>query len=88
MTALELDPDFVANASVDAIRTQYERAERMAELWADRARELFLLLSERRSHDDAPLPLLPCPAQGNRSVPLPGLLVQPPDGHQAGAPPA
>ncbi|GGZ53060.1 hypothetical protein [Streptomyces rubiginosohelvolus] len=42
-----LDPDFVANASVDAIRTQYERAERMAERWADQARELFLLLAER-----------------------------------------
>lgn len=45
MTAL--DPDFVANAPTDAIRTQYERAERMAELWADRARELFLLLADR-----------------------------------------
>ncbi|MEU2800339.1 hypothetical protein [Streptomyces sp. NPDC007117] len=42
-----LDPGFVANASVDAIRTQYERAERMAELWSDRARELFLLLADR-----------------------------------------
>ncbi|MET9204088.1 hypothetical protein ACFXOI_05685 [Streptomyces bacillaris] len=49
MTALDLDldPGFVANASADAIRTQYERAERMAELWADRARDLFLLLAER-----------------------------------------
>ncbi|MFH9236096.1 hypothetical protein [Streptomyces globisporus] len=45
MTAL--DPDFVANASADAIRTQYERAERMVDLWTDRARELFLLMTSR-----------------------------------------
>lgn len=42
-----LDPGFVANASVDAIRTQYERAEQMVELWTDRARELFLLMTSR-----------------------------------------
>ncbi|MFJ7999011.1 hypothetical protein ACIQ7D_17950 [Streptomyces sp. NPDC096310] len=37
----------MANASADAIRTQYERAQRMADLWTDRARDLFLLLAER-----------------------------------------
>ena len=42
-----LDPDFVANATVDAIRTQYERAQCMADLWDDRARKLFLLLADR-----------------------------------------
>ena len=42
-----LDPDFVANASAEAIRTQYERAQRMADLWDNRARDLFLLLAER-----------------------------------------
>ncbi|MGW6531421.1 hypothetical protein [Streptomyces venezuelae] len=42
-----LDPDFVANASVEAVRAQYERVQRMADLWDDRARELFLLLCRR-----------------------------------------
>lgn len=43
----DLDPDFVANATPAAIRTQYERAQRMADLWDDRARALFLLLAQR-----------------------------------------
>lgn len=42
-----LDPDFVANASLEAIRVQYERAQRMADLWDERARALFLLLRQR-----------------------------------------
>lgn len=42
-----LDPDFVAHASLEAIRVQYERAQRMADLWDDRARALFLLLRQR-----------------------------------------
>jgi len=42
-----LDPDFVANASVDAIRIQYEKAQALADLWDDRARELFLLMTSR-----------------------------------------
>lgn len=42
-----LDADFVENASLDAIRTQYERAQTMADLWNDRARELFVLLCQR-----------------------------------------
>ena len=45
MTAL--DPDFAANASTDAIRTQYEKAQALADLWSDRARELFLLMTSR-----------------------------------------
>lgn len=42
-----LDADFVENASIDAIRTQYHRAQATADLWNDRARELFLLLCQR-----------------------------------------
>lgn len=42
-----LRPEFVANASTDAIRAQYERAQALADLWTDRARDLFLLLQER-----------------------------------------
>lgn len=42
-----LDADFVENASLDAIRTQYHRAQAMADLWNDRARELFVLLCQR-----------------------------------------
>jgi hypothetical protein len=42
-----LDPDFVARASTDAIRAQYERAQATADMWADRARDLFLLLCAR-----------------------------------------
>ena len=45
MTALR--PEFVENASTDAIRVQCERAQAMADLWSDRARELFLLLGQR-----------------------------------------
>ncbi|RSN13771.1 hypothetical protein DMH25_08260 [Streptomyces sp. WAC 01325] len=48
-----LDPDFVANASVDAIRTQYERAQRTADMWNDRARALFLLLGQREDEASA-----------------------------------
>ncbi|NUS82702.1 MAG: hypothetical protein HOY75_08110 [Streptomyces sp.] len=42
-----LDPDFVANASPAEIRVQYERAQRTADMWDDRARALFLLLCQR-----------------------------------------
>ncbi|MDW6058094.1 hypothetical protein SAZ11_08325 [Streptomyces sp. FXJ1.4098] len=42
-----LRPDFVEQASTDAIRAQYERAQAQADLWADRARDLFLLLCQR-----------------------------------------
>ena len=49
MTAL--DPDFAANASTDAIRTQYEKAQALADLWDDRARELFLLMTSRASKE-------------------------------------
>lgn len=42
-----LRPDFVERASTDAIRAQYERAQANADLWADRARDLFLLLCQR-----------------------------------------
>ncbi|MFC8207869.1 hypothetical protein [[Kitasatospora] papulosa] len=42
-----VDPDFAANASIDAIRTQYEKAQALADLWSDRARELFLLMTSR-----------------------------------------
>lgn len=43
----DLRPEFIQHASTDAIRTQYERAEAHAQMWADRARELFLLLAQR-----------------------------------------
>lgn len=42
-----LRPEFAEQASTDAIRTQYERAQAQADLWADRARDLFLLLCQR-----------------------------------------
>lgn len=42
-----LRPEFVQHASTEAIRAQYERAEAQITLWTDRARELFLLLSQR-----------------------------------------
>lgn len=42
-----LKPDFVENASTEAIRAQYKHAQAQADLWSDRARELFLLLTER-----------------------------------------
>lgn len=45
-----LRPDFVEHASTDAIRAQYERAQAQADLWADRARALFLLLCQREEH--------------------------------------
>lgn len=51
MTALR--PDFVQHASTDAIRAQYERAQALADLWADRARHLFLLLCQREEQADA-----------------------------------
>lgn len=37
MTSLR--PDFVENASTDAIRVQYEHAQAQTDLWSDRARE-------------------------------------------------
>ncbi|WP_157849376.1 hypothetical protein [Streptomyces violaceorubidus] len=40
-------PDFAAYASIEAIRTQYERAQAQADIAADRARDLFLLLCQR-----------------------------------------
>jgi hypothetical protein len=43
----DLRPDFVDNASLADIRAQYERAQRAADLWDDRARALFLLLQQR-----------------------------------------
>ncbi|MCL8016897.1 hypothetical protein [Streptomyces sp. AS02] len=48
-----LRPEFVEHASADAIRAQYERAEAKAALWADRARDLFLLLCQREEQTDA-----------------------------------
>lgn len=42
-----LRSEFVENASIEAIRTQYERAQAQADLAADRARDLFLLLCQR-----------------------------------------
>ncbi|MFR9794280.1 hypothetical protein ACL07V_37600 [Streptomyces sp. MB22_4] len=42
-----LKPDFAKNASIGAIRAQYQQAQRRADLWTDRARNLFLLLCER-----------------------------------------
>jgi hypothetical protein len=42
-----LRPEFAEHASTDAIRTQYEHAQAQADLWADRARDLFLLLCQR-----------------------------------------
>jgi hypothetical protein len=44
---IDLRPEFVENASTDAIRAQYERAQRNADLWSDRARALFVLLCQR-----------------------------------------
>lgn len=51
MTALR--PEFVEHASTHAIRAQYERAQAQADLWADRARDLFLLLSQREEQAGA-----------------------------------
>ncbi|WP_333757965.1 hypothetical protein [Streptomyces sp. ISBFB 2968] len=45
-----LRPDFAEHASLEAIRAQYERAQAQADLWADRARDLFLLLCQRETH--------------------------------------
>jgi hypothetical protein len=42
-----LRPEFVHNASTHAVRAQYEHAQALADLWSDRARDLFLLLCER-----------------------------------------
>lgn len=42
-----LRSDFAEHASIGAIRVQYERAQAQADLWADRARDLFLLLCQR-----------------------------------------
>lgn len=44
---IALDPDFVANAPLTAIRAQYAYAQQQADLWDDKARALFLLLAER-----------------------------------------
>ncbi|MFJ3043649.1 hypothetical protein [Streptomyces tendae] len=44
-----LRPDFAEHASLEAIRAQYERAQAQADLWADRARDLFLLLCQRET---------------------------------------
>jgi hypothetical protein len=44
-----LRPEFVENASTEAIRVQYERAQALADLWSDRARDLFLLLAQREA---------------------------------------
>lgn len=46
-----LRPEFTEHASTDAIRTQYERAQAQADLWSDRARDLFLLLCQREDQD-------------------------------------
>lgn len=48
-----LDPGFARHASTDAIRAQYERAEAQITLWTDRARDLFLLLSQREQQAEA-----------------------------------
>lgn len=48
-----LRPDFVEHAGTDAIRAQYERAQAQADLWADRARDLFLLLCQREDQANA-----------------------------------
>ncbi|MGQ4393760.1 hypothetical protein ACN6K5_003546 [Streptomyces violaceoruber] len=55
-----LRPDFAAHASLEAIRAQYERAQAQADLWSDRARDLFLLLCQRetqtRTKETSPCP--------------------------------
>ncbi|MFG2359417.1 hypothetical protein [Streptomyces sp. NPDC048521] len=48
----DLRPEFIEHASTDAIRTQYERAQAQADLWADRTRDLFLLLCQRTNEED------------------------------------
>lgn len=48
-----LRPEFAENASTEAVRAQYERAQAMADLWADRARDLFLLLCQREDQASA-----------------------------------
>lgn len=47
-----LRPEFVAHASIGAVRVQYEHAQAQADLWADRARDLFLLLCQREDQAD------------------------------------
>jgi len=42
-----VDPAFAANASLEAVRAQYERAEQTVTLCQDRARALFVLLCQR-----------------------------------------
>lgn len=42
-----LRSEFTEHASTEAVRVQYERAQAQADLWADRARDLFLLLCQR-----------------------------------------
>ncbi|WP_405673174.1 hypothetical protein [Streptomyces sp. NBC_01530] len=49
-----LRPDFVENASTPAIRAQYERAQARADMGADQARDLFLLLCQREDLADRP----------------------------------
>ncbi|MBJ6623523.1 hypothetical protein [Streptomyces sp. DHE17-7] len=51
-----LRPEFVANANLEAVRAQYERAQALADLWSDRARDLFLLLQDREGQDAEPSP--------------------------------
>ncbi|MFI1677016.1 hypothetical protein [Streptomyces sp. NPDC020607] len=51
MSPPDLRPEFVQQASAAAIRAQYERAQRMVDLWDDRARALFLLLCQREDEE-------------------------------------
>ena len=57
-----LRPEFAEHASTDAIRTQYERAQAQADLWSDRARDLFLLLCQREDQTNEPVSQRPDPA--------------------------
>jgi hypothetical protein len=50
----DLRPDFVEHASTHDIRAQYERAQTQADMWADRARNLFLLLCQREEQAAIP----------------------------------
>ena len=49
-----LRPEFLENASIDAIRVQHEHAQAQADLWTDRARDLFLLLCQREDERTRP----------------------------------
>ena len=59
-----LRAEFAEHASTDAIRTQYERAQAQADLWNDRARDLFLLLCQREDQANAPVSQRPNPVPG------------------------